>query len=186
MKRRQIYLSAATLAAFALLLAAALWWIPIPQPEGDVGRSPAQKVYVVQAINWEFRSRGDPFVVAEGQPGFPEKVFLDHDRASAHCRDLNRQSQAKENPFAYRPEGTYGSYLDQYCTMGETAFLDFLRSEGLPPPIRKANPNEYEGNPWLEWWSEHRPGWDEQLVERMWKAIDHVRFYRVMEVAVEP
>jgi hypothetical protein len=186
MKRRYAWFCAFTLIAGVLLLAAALWWGRVLQPEADMARATPQKVYVVQEFNWRFTARGDPYVLDEGRPGTPVKVFLDRDRASAFCRDLNREKRGV-NPFCYQPEPTDGSYLDQYATMGEDALLALVRSEGLIPPVRDSDPSNrglYE-EPWVKWWEEHRKEWDDGLVERLWDALDRVRFYEVVEVTME-
>jgi hypothetical protein len=183
MKRRHLYLCAAALVAGGIFLAVALWWGQILQPEAGRGRSSPQKVYVVQAISWRFTARGSPHVIDEGRPGNPVKAFLDRDRAVAACRDLNRQRQAKTNPFEYRPEETGGTYLAQYTTKGEGAFLTLVRSEGLIPPVRDPDPyKELFPEPWVAWWAELK---DRQQADRLWDAIDRVRFYEVIEVDAE-
>jgi hypothetical protein len=188
MNRRPVYLWVAALLVGGLLLAAALWWGRADRPEGDLARSTPQTVYVVQELNWRFTARVDPEVLDEGRPGKPVKAFGDRDRASAFCRDLNRQKRGV-NPFRYRPEPTHGSYLDQYATRGEDALLALVRSEGLTPPVRDADPSkDYHGlygEPWVIWWEEHWEGWDDRLGERLWDALDRVRFYEVVEVALE-
>jgi hypothetical protein len=188
MKRRDAYLGAAGGIVAALLLAAALWRGRALAPDAEVARTAPQKVFVVQELNWRYIGRGDPYVLDEGRPGKPVKVFVDRDRADAFCRDLNRQKRGV-NPFRYQPEPTDGSYLDQYATKGEDALLAFVRSEGLTPPVRDSDPaKDYHGlygEPWVLWWEGHRKGWDDGLVERLWDALDRVRFYEVVEVALE-
>jgi hypothetical protein len=172
----------------ALLLAVALRWGRTPAPEVEVARALPQKVFVVQELNWRFTARGEPDVLDEGRPGKPVKVFVDRDRADAFCRDLERQKRGV-NPFRYQPDPTDGTYLDQYATRGEDALLAFVRSEGLTPPIRDSDPSRnyhgLNGEPWVIWWDEHCQGWDDRLRERLWDALDRVRFYEVVEVALE-
>jgi hypothetical protein len=187
--KRYVYLGAAGGIVAALLLAAALWWGWTRTPEAEVARAIPQKVFVVQELNWRFPARGDPYIQDEGRPGKPIKVFVDRDRAWAFCRDLNRQKRAGQNPFWYQPEPTDGSYLDQYASKGDDALLAFVRSEGLTPPIRDPDPSKgyhgLYGEPWVIWWDKHREGWDDRLVERLWEALDRVRFYEVVELPLE-
>jgi hypothetical protein len=184
MKRWHVYVGGTALFAGVCLLAAVLWWGRGLQPEAGMGQSRPQKVYVVQEIHWRFTSRGSPYELCEGQPGTPMKAFLDQDQASACCSDLNRQRQAKENPFDYQPEETAGTYLDQYATRGEAAFLALVRAEGLVPPVRDPDPFKVLfPEPWVAWWSKLPP--DDQRRARLWAALDRVRFYKVVEVALD-
>jgi hypothetical protein len=187
MKSRYAYFGIATLLAGALL-AAGFWLGRVSRPEGGGVLAPPRTVYVVQEFNWRFTARGDPYVLDEGAPGRPVRAFVEQGSAAAYCRDLNHQKRGV-NPFRYSPEPTSGSYLDQYTTMGEDAFLALVRSEGLIPPVRDPDPSkDYHGlygEPWVIWWDKHSEKWDDRLVERLWDALDRVRFYEVVEVALE-
>jgi hypothetical protein len=187
MRSWHVCLCAAGLFVGAVVLAAVLWWGGVLQPEAGPEPSPPRKVYVVQEIAWRFTARGDPYVLDDGRPGRPVKAFLDRDRADAHCRELTRQRQRKENPFCYQPEETSGSYLDQYASRGEAAFLALLRSEGRTPAVRAPDPSQrLFPEPWVTWWAEARgPDRDGRLTQRLWDALDRVRFYEVIELDVE-
>jgi hypothetical protein len=187
MKRWHVYVGAAALIAGVLLLAAGFWLGRASRPEEDVPRSTHGALYVIQELNWRFRARGVPLVNDEGRPGRPVKAFAERRRADTHCRQLNLQKRG--NPFSYMPDATDGSFFDQYTTMGEAAFLAFLRAEGLTPPANSLRPStDYDdlAAVWADWWEKHYKEWDDRLVERLWNALDRVYFYEVVEVAVEP
>jgi hypothetical protein len=187
MKRRYVYFGTATLLAGVLLLAAGFCLGRVSGPEESTARSSPRTIYVIQELSWRFRARGDPLVLDEGRPGRPVKAFAERGRADACCQQLNLEKRG--NPFGFMPEGTSGSFLDQYATMGEAAFLALLRGEGLTPPILSRVPaTDYDGQArvWADWWEEHCKEWDGRLVERLWTALDRLYFYEVVEVAVEP
>src|SRR5262245_49430481 len=159
MKRRRAYFGLAILLV-AALLAAGYWLGRVSRPEGGGGPAPSRTVHVVQKFNWRFTARGCPLVLDEGAPGRPVRVFVERDAAAAYCRGLNRKER-EPNPFRYQPEPTDGTFLDQYATMGEDAFLALLRSEGLVPPARDSDPVNrglYE-EPWVIWWDRQREKW---------------------------
>jgi hypothetical protein len=115
------------------------------------------------------------------------KAFVERGRADAHCRQLNLEKRATVNPFRYLPEGAGAYALDQYTTLGGPGFLAILRAERLTPPAGRLDGDFDEvAWAWADWWEEHRKEWDDQLVERLWNALDRVYFYEVVEVAVEP
>src|SRR5262249_6100768 len=133
MKRRHVYFGTAALVAGVLLLAAGFWLGRASRPEEDMARSSHRASYVILEFSWRYRDRSVPLVLGDGRPGRPVKAFVDRDRADAHCQQLNLQKRG--NPFRYMPEPTGGSFFDQYTTMGEAAFLAFVRAEGLTPPV---------------------------------------------------
>jgi hypothetical protein len=186
MKRQHVYFGTAALLAGALLLAAGFWLGRVSRAEQDTAHSARRTIHVLQEFSWRFRARGEPLVLDERSPGRPVKAFDDPARAHAHCQQLNLQKRPA-NPFHYVPEPTGGSYLDQYCTRGEAAFLALVRAEGLTPPVVSAS-TDYDAlaRVWAEWWEKHRGKWDDRLVERLWNVLDRLTFYEVVEVAVEP
>jgi hypothetical protein len=185
MKRRQFLLGAAALLAGAVLVAAG-YRLRLAQPEEVMSSSTSRPIYLVQQLRYRSTSRGYHYLQDEGRPGNIVKAFADRSQAEAHCRELNFQKRS-ENPFCYLPF-SFDSYpfLDRYTSMGHAAFLAFIESEGLTPPTRDYSKHYdmYE-EPWVDWWEAQKP-WGEQRLERMWAALDKVRFYEVVEVTLEP
>ncbi|QDU28258.1 hypothetical protein ETAA8_33580 [Anatilimnocola aggregata] len=140
-----------------------------------------QTVYVVHEFMWRWRSNRSPLVLDEGRPGKPVKSFLDRERAEEHCRALNLHKRAKSNPFRYLPEE------GEYTSMDRVAFLAAVRAEGLIPPADSPEAgNDELAWIWFEWWENHRREWDNDRVERLWKAMDRVYFYEVLPVELVP
>ena len=191
MKGRYVYFATAAFLAGALLLAAGFWLGRPSSSEQGMASSTPRTIYVVHEFSWRFRARGNPLVLDDGSPGRPVKAFVDRGLADAHCRQLNREKRG--NPFRYLPEGLEGgggSFLDHYATRGEANFRAFLRTEGLTPPDPEPSypSSDFDdcARAWGDWWEQHFKEWDGGLVERLWEALDRVRFYEVVEVAVQP
>src|SRR4051794_32899058 len=125
MKRRHVYVGIAALAGGTVLLAAGYWLGRASRPEEDMARSPRRTIYVVQEFSWRWRHNQAPVIQDDERPGKPVTAFIDRARADAYCRQVNLQKRATENPFRYMPQG------GGYTTMGEVAFLAFIRAEGL-------------------------------------------------------
>lgn len=179
MKRRHDYLGIAALVAGTLLLAAGYRLGRASRPEEDTARSTRRTIYVVQEFSWPWGSNSEPLIQDDERPGKPVTAFLERARADAHCRQLNLQKRATENPFRYMPQG------GKYTTMGEAAFLAFIRAEGLTPPANFPNGEVDLAWAWAEWWNEHVIEWGARRVERLWGALDGVHFYEVREIALE-
>lgn len=75
----------------------------------------------------------------------------------------------------------------EHTTLSAADLLALLRAEGLTPPADFPSPGDDAcAWTWADWWEDHRSGWDEALVARLWNALDRVHFYEVLEVPLQP
>jgi hypothetical protein len=95
--------------------------------------------------------------------------FEDKDEARRWCAELEREARRLVNPFLVR------TGLAGMTSLEPGVFCDWLLDAGIEPP-----PEPY-GADWPGWYDRCQAGWDEAKRERFWKALDLLRFYRVVE-----
>jgi len=144
-----------------------------------------RKAWVVQELSWRFLSNGDPFRLDDGEPGHAVRLFASRGGAEAAARALELDARRGKNPFHHQAAGGHGR-LGPF-TSDERALLAVLRREGLAPPAYSDDlPRFVDEEPWAAWWDVEAPKWDEARRTRVWDALDRVRFFRVVEVRLEP
>lgn len=179
MNARHVCFGTAAILLGGLLLAAGFRLGRPSRPEEGAVHPTPRTAYVIHEFSWRYRDPRWPLLQDDDRPGKPVMAFHDRAHADAHCRQLNLQKRATTNPFRYLPAGA------AYTKMGQSAFLDFIRAEGLTPPA--AFPGEDDiAWVWAEWWDKNGEKWDKARIERLWNALDGLAFYEVVEVPGEP
>jgi hypothetical protein len=98
--------------------------------------------------------------------------FDEADPAEAFCRTREEEARAVVNPFA----GLLCVPSDA-TSMPEGVLCDWLIDHGIDPP----RPGEDGQTDWAGWWSAQFPGWTTEQKAAAWRALDRVRFFRVVE-----
>jgi hypothetical protein len=133
--------------------------------------SPSKRAaYLVQQVAWEpDREVGDHFVRGPAEEGSAVKAFTDVARAEALRAELERDFRGQLNPFRY------GRGLDDWTSWPEGVFRDWLLDAGLDPPAARAG-----ASAWVAWWDAGQAALSELQRERVWEALDGVRFFAVL------
>jgi hypothetical protein len=164
-----------------------------------VGRRAYDTLYLVERLHWSAMYgqaalpasgelppgwRRNPFLPgqcfvpfrkrSEGAGGYPERAFLDHDRAAAYCRRREREARAGANPFRH------GERVADWSSLDHDRLHDWLLDAGIDPPVagERSRPD-----PWRAWWDLCQDQLTELQREKVWEALDKVRFFRVVELA---
>jgi len=136
--------------------------------------APTTKAYIVQRINWNYNDEYFYRGAGEGDDQ-PVKAFRDRARAEAHLRKLVDDECADwdgVNPFEM------GQSLADVTSMSGTELANAVRAVGLRPPDANSEINELYT--WYEWYS--GPGEESEAV---WRLLDRIRFFEIIEIAVE-
>jgi hypothetical protein len=111
------------------------------------------------------------------------KAFTDPLAAEEYRRDLEQGGLAP--PLAAFVVKEYG-----YCGLGnltslpEPAFEDWVRDCGLEPP-QEAGAGQSTGRDWATWWKETAPRMTPEQRAHVWRALDRIRFFEVVETELE-
>jgi hypothetical protein len=135
-----------------------------------------KKVYLVQKVRWE-RDWENPdwFYCEDPELGAPVKAFTDPNAAEAFRRGLERQERANRNPFQH------GQELSELTSLPEGPLRDWLLDAGLTPPKAKLNLAVLSG-----WWGHHEEEMTELQRDKVWEALDRLRFYTVVDLGTLP
>jgi hypothetical protein len=125
-------------------------------------------LHVVRRRNWRFA--GEHLVLLPGHVRL--QSFADADEAARVCGDLNQKIRARVNPFRCG-----GPALRNQTSLDADRLHDWALDQGLTPP---------EGGDWAAWWDEQSPEMDELQREGMWRALDRLNFYEVVERPQRP
>jgi hypothetical protein len=137
---------------------------------------PKQPVYLVQQLAWEpDEQRVGHFVRLGLEDGSPVKAFSDRARAEALCAELERDFRSGLNPFRY------GRGLDDWTSLPPGLFRDWLLDAGLTPPEVEQGVEE-----WVRWWDREGGGLSDFQREKVWEAVDGVRFFTVAALGHAP
>jgi hypothetical protein len=135
-----------------------------------------KKVYLVQEVRWE-RDWEDPewLFCPDPEAGAPVKAFTDPNAAETFRRTLERQARAGRNPFQH------GHELADLTSLPEGPLRDWLLDAGLTPPNGDLSPVVLSG-----WWDHHAEGMTELQRDRVWEALERLRFYTVVALGTLP
>jgi len=138
-------------------------------------------LWLVQKVWWEFDEDG---LYAAGAPGreelwrcadldFGEPIcaFTTRDAAEFEADRLECEAREGKNPFFY------GRSLEDRTSMPAGVFRDWLTDAGIDPPLGKRDID------WVRWWATNSGGWTPEQRDKVWHALDRVRFYAVVELS---
>jgi len=131
-------------------------------------------LWLVQKVWWQLdescATRHGRWLCADPAFGEPVVAFTSRDAADAEAARREREARDDRNPF------THGKSIEQRTSMPEPVFCDWLGDAGIDPP------GIDEDSDWAEWWHAHAAGWTPLQREKVWEALDLVRFFRVVEL----
>jgi hypothetical protein len=127
--------------------------------------------YIVQRLGWEY---GDDWYYRREEQDAPVLTFLDRAKAEAHRRDCQWRHvcEQKINPFGY-----VDLALQERTSLPLPEFLDRLREAGMRAEVEGGELHD----DFLAQY-EKLPDEGRRLV---WDAVDRVRFFTVVEMAVD-
>ena len=102
------------------------------------------------------------------------KAFADPDRAEEHRRQLDQKARSGVNPFRC------GTRMTDWSSLDADRLHDWVLDLGLTPPPRKGKGTEAAR--WRPWWDANEAKMTDLQRDRMWEALDRVRFYQVAEL----
>ena len=120
-------------------------------------------IHVLRRRNWRFA--GEHLVLLPGHVRL--QSFTDADEAEKVCREKDEAIRARVNPFRCG-----GPTLRNQTSLDADRLHDWALDQGLTPP---------ENDGWAAWWDEHYPSMDTLQRDAMWKALDRLSFYEVVE-----
>jgi hypothetical protein len=126
-----------------------------------------KRAFIVERFNWEPGN--------EEKTGFsrlPGSVrvacFDDASVAEADCRQREIAAQAGVNPFHCG-----GPALHYLTSLDNGRLRDWVLDTELDPPAPEVS--------WDQWWDEESGVMSDLQKEKIWQALDKVRFFRVVE-----
>jgi hypothetical protein len=136
-----------------------------------------KKVYLVQEVRWERDDWENPewLYCTDPEAGAPVKAFTDANAAEKFRRGLERQARAGRNPFQH------GRELAHLTSLPEGPLRDWLLDAGLTPPKEELNVAVLS-----LWWEQHSEGMPELQRDKVWEALDLLRFYTVVDLGTLP
>jgi hypothetical protein len=138
-------------------------------------------LYVVHRIGWVERYEGGYVKVARESRGHPKRVqgrpvgaFTDREQAEAFRREQECLITAGKNPLDYADGGD----LFFMTTMDEDVFADVVQDLGLPRPQKI----DEDWHDWDAWWAEHGPKMNAEQQAGVWRYLDRIQFFQIVEV----
>jgi hypothetical protein len=151
------------------------------------------KAFLVQKVSWTYVDNAVPLRRDEEGAGVPVKIFMDSDKAQAHCGKLHRAARTKVIPFQhgapFRQSNALPS-LASYTSMSDADYLRLIEECGLEPPDlpqpgeEGADASSYAA--WCSWWYEGAKAWPPAVLDRLWEALDRVELFEVIAVSADP
>ena len=132
-------------------------------------------IHILRRRNWRFavgrrNFAGEHLVLLPGHVRL--QSFTDADEAAKVCREKDQAIRARINPFRCG-----GPSLSNQTSLDAGRLHDWALDQGLTPP---------EGDDWVMWWADQHPGMTELQRDGMWKALDRLSFYEVVEEPERP
>jgi hypothetical protein len=126
-----------------------------------------ETVFVVERLNW--RCYGPGWARLPGTTRV--QSFPTYEEAEADRRRREAQARERVNPFRCG-----GPALHYQTSLDEGRLHDWLLDAGLTPP----RPGK-KGRDWAGWWEKSRRRMTAPQYEKVWEALDKVRFFAVVE-----
>jgi hypothetical protein len=133
----------------------------------------APHLYVVQRLNWRRHAHG--LVRLPGRTRL--QSFPDPGAAQADCRRREQEARARVNPFTCG-----GPALHHQTRFDEGRLCDWLLDAGVEPP----DPAPGTGRAWAAWWDQAHAKWSDLQRDKVWEALDRVRFFEVVQRPARP
>jgi hypothetical protein len=138
-------------------------------------------LYVVHRIGWGERYGGEGYYQiareSRDQPkriqGRPVAAFTDRGRAEAFLRDQEVRITEGKDPTRYGDDPGGMTSIDD-----EDVFTDAMLDLGLTPP----EVGEEGFRDWCGWWAELRPTLTPEQRAGLWRHLDRVHFFQIVEV----
>ncbi len=135
-----------------------------------------KKVHLVQKVRWEHNWEDPDWLFCpDPEAGAPVKAFTDRTAAEAFRQGLEREARVGRNPFQH------GQELSDLTSLPEGPLRDWLLDAGLTPPKAKLNLTVLSG-----WWGHHEEELTELQRDKVWEALDRLRFYIVVDLGTLP
>ena len=125
----------------------------------------SRMIHVLRRRNWRFA--GDHLVLLPGHVRL--QSYNDADEAAKVCREKDQTVRARVTPFRCG-----GPSLRNQTSLDADRLRDWALDQGLTTP---------EGDEWAAWSDEQHPQLTELQRDAMWKALDRLRFYEIVEQA---
>jgi hypothetical protein len=125
-------------------------------------------IHVLRRRNWRFV--GDYLVLLPGHVRLHS--YPDGEEAAKVCHERNQLIRARVNPFRCG-----GPSLRNQTSFDAGRLHDWALDQGLTPP---------EDGDWAWWWDAQHPRMTELQRDGMWKALDRLSFYEVVEQPQRP
>jgi hypothetical protein len=143
-------------------------------------------LFFVQTIRWEpvfdteeMELKNVHFSCPVSKPGAPVKAFTNRDAADDYCRRKEEEARGRHNPYLPNPNPfRFGEGLKDQTSLPEGILCDWLLDAGLSPPRAR----KQGGRNWQAWWKAERVRMTSEQRNKVWEALDKVRFYRVVEL----
>jgi hypothetical protein len=136
-----------------------------------VAKKASRTVHVLERLNW--RRCGDGFVRLPGRTRL--ESFPDAEAAEYARREREEAARQRVNPFRCG-----GAALHYHTSLDASRLHDWVLDLGLTPPQRRSAAD------WARWWDRVYPKASAAQRERLWEALDRVRFYEVVERPRKP
>lgn len=116
------------------------------------------------------------------------RSFAARGRAEAYAARLERARRdgpPKPSLDPFRCSASYERPLDGLTSFPEGVFDDWLREADLTPPTASTPQWGRCASDWVNWWHVTAPAMTPGQLLHVWKGLDLVRFYEVVEVILE-
>lgn len=139
-----------------------------------MARFDGDTLWLVQKVWWQpdewCETRHGRWLCADLGFGEPVVAFTIRDAAEVEAARLEAEARTKMNPFAH------GKGIEDRTSMPETVFCDWLEDAGIQPP------GIDQDSDWADWWQANAAGWTPHQRDKVWEALDLVRFFSVVEL----
>lgn len=119
------------------------------------------------------------------------RAFVDPIAAEDYRQYLEDGRQApprSTNPFKSFPkkyprfyDGVFVRTMSDITHFSETEFMNYIRECGLAPPEKARLTLEN----WCDWWEQHKAHMTESQRGHLWRALNKIRFFEIVETETE-
>jgi hypothetical protein len=136
-------------------------------------KTPPSVLYVLQRLNWQHWGNG--FARLPGAT----RLRSYQSRAVA---ERTRQKRERDARNAVNPFTCGGRALHYQTSLDADRLHDWLLDAGIEPPARAADGSR----DWAAWWDKNYLSLSEAQKEKVWEALDRVKFFEVVERPARP